>query len=99
MEDVNAVLFDVTVYNISGTSNCEIALQGSNDLQNWVAIETSGGTPIKVDADAVGYYANNATSGAEVLATDVATAYVRLKYTMTSGTDAVISAGMNTFRE
>jgi len=89
LEGANAARLDFVVFNINATS-ITARLEGSNDLQNWENLAnapTGRSTP--------GYYL-------ETLETNVAFAYVRLKYTLTAGGAdkyCILDAGVYTFEE
>ena len=85
MNGANAVIADIEVLSLSGTTpNIAVQLQESNDLENW---RDKGAA---TNANAVGY---------SVLpnVTAIASAYVRLKLTLTGASPiAVVAAGVNT---
>lgn len=88
MEEANAVVIDYVVFSLSGTGSpaVTITLQLSNDLENWTSF--SGMT--NNAPTAAGY-------GLSSTATGIATAYVRLKASLSGTTPvAVVSAGVNT---
>jgi hypothetical protein len=77
----NAVQLDLTVVEISGGATVSVGLQTGNDLENWV-IFGSGVTPTSI-----GHYS--------YVWTGVASRYVRLIYTLSTGR-AVLAAGIET---
>ncbi len=103
MEGVNAVVMDVTVFSLKITTVGEsfsLELQGSNDLENWFAIDAGLNIVIVQTAGGVtpGYF----TSGSPYLIPGVPTAYVRIAYTTDSaaaGDYIIVNAGLNTFKE
>ncbi len=80
----NAVYFDVTLFNKTGSS-LNVMLQQGNDLENWGEI---GGTVAFASTPAVGQSAT--------LVTQIASAYVRLKYVQGGSSDiSIVGAGIN----
>lgn len=82
MEGANAVQVSLTAFNLN-SATITVQLQESNDLQNWADVSGASFTVSSA------YYGTNKTTG-------IASAYVRLKYTIATGGPAVLSAGINT---
>jgi len=92
MAGANAVTVDMTVFSGSVTT---VSLEGSNDLENWAALNS---TMLASGALSEGaYYLPCSASGAAFTGAekDVSTQYVRIKFGVTSGT-AIAGAGLNT---
>lgn len=85
MGNDNAVFVEMTVFNAVGTTDLDVYLQVSNDLDNW---EDFSGTPTIANTAAAGYFTGQESS--------VASAYVRLRYDLASGNQLVLGAGINT---
>lgn len=92
MAGTNAVVVEMTV--ISGTV-AQVALQGSNDLENWALLSNGNLVTSGTLASGGAYYLPGTSSNFGGPITGVATQYVRLKITASSGT-AVVAAGLNT---
>ena len=90
MQGANAVTVDITVF--AGTVSA-LALQGSNDLENWTNLNTSMITSGTIGAGVACYLPGSSTSfaGAQLA---VSTQYVRLKITSSAAT--VVACGINT---
>lgn len=90
VEGANAVNFDFTVYNFSGTS-ITVTAQFGNDLENW----TDGPTPVV--ATAPGYYGNGAGVGG-TFENAVGFQYARLEYKLLGGDGdfVILASGMTT---
>lgn len=85
MEGANAVYFDAVIFNLGGLANVTARLQQSDDLENWYE---SADTADKTFSN-VGYGAERVTL--------INSAYVRLRFTGgSSGSNAILSAGINT---
>ena len=85
MEGANAVYYEVTLFYLEATS-VSVLVEESDDLENWSSPNDSAKT------FAGGYDAKRVTG--------IGSAYVRLRYDMTSSTGevAVLGAGINTKR-
>ena len=87
MDGANAVSVDVTVLGIvTGGSNLQVTIQGSNDLENWFTTGISGTNPLVV--------ANTVGTIAVQNYTTIGYAYVRLVYTF-AGTAASMVCAIN----
>ena len=82
MSGANAAQASVVVISIT-TGTITVAFQGSNDLENWSAITTIGGTAL-----GVGYHAPSASG--------IAWQYIRVTYLTSTAATAVISCGVGT---
>jgi hypothetical protein len=94
----NAVMMDVTVFNLQITTQgqfWQLELEGSNDLQNWVSLDSSNLIDLS-DTDVMGYFTSDPFHIA------ASTAYARIKFKTTSTTSGdfmIVNAGLNVFEE
>ncbi|MEZ6196814.1 MAG: hypothetical protein R3F20_13990 [Planctomycetota bacterium] len=89
----NALSVDMTVFNNSTPGDISVSVEGSNDLENWVVIESDIVTVSTVLGQGAATYYYDTVGGAPQR---VAFAYVRLAYRASEG-DAVVAAGVNFF--
>lgn len=79
----NNVRVEAVVYGVETSSTLTLAVEQSNDLQNWRPLYTA----ITVPSVTPGYYPDDTSGGSSVSA-----AYVRLR---ASGAACTVSAGLN----
>jgi hypothetical protein len=85
MDGANAVMFDITVFSVVASSGTlTIQLEESNDLQNWAEVTSASETFATV------------TGWKRKVATGIAAAYVRLKFSFTTNGPYIVGAGINT---
>lgn len=83
MNGANAVQVDVVYSSRTASQTVDVAVQGSNDLENWAAVTTSGGGALGLG------FATPTASG-------IAWQYVRLSYTLSTTGTGFLSAGLST---
>ncbi len=84
MAGENSVTIDTTVFYNSAAAVLTLALEGSNDLQNWKDLSYS------LTSSAPEYAASSSAK------TGIGYAYVRLKWSIASG-NAIINTGVDVF--
>jgi len=82
MSGANAVVANIVI-SVLSAGTLTVAVQGSNDLENWAPITTSGGATL-----GIGFHTPSAGS--------IAWQYVRLSYLCSTSATAVLSAGLST---
>ena len=83
MNGANAVQVNLVIYNRTAAETLACAVQGSNDLENWAPVTTSGGTSL-----ALGFASPSASA--------IAWQYVRLAFTAGGSATFFLSVGLST---
>ncbi|MBK9387306.1 MAG: hypothetical protein IPN34_21025 [Planctomycetes bacterium] len=87
MEGANAVLLTLLVHTKSASTTVDASLEGSNDLQNWSNSGLTGSTSLT--ATTIGF-------AAPLKVTGIAYRYIRVKFTVSPSTVAIVSSDVNT---